>query len=167
MKKLIKRRQILVNRPIQLSFIKSGLLTLFIVTIILVAVISIWQSYQYKQGYYFRFTADEEVELWAKENNISRNDVRYWQKYMESAESHTLFELLIIPVVIFSILFIIQAIAISIVFLYLSHRIAGPLVRISNDLQRVENGEKIPPIKLRKNDFLKDLAELINRVLKI
>ena len=45
-----------------------------------------------------------------------------------------------------------------------SHRIAGPIKRVANDLGRLADGEKVFPVKLRKNDFCHDLADNFNRL---
>jgi hypothetical protein len=46
-----------------------------------------------------------------------------------------------------------------------SHRIAGPLCRINNCMQKFADREKVEPIKLRENDFCKDLAENFNHII--
>lgn len=45
---------------------------------------------------------------------------------------------------------------------FMSHRIAGPVVRIRNDLHRIANGEKIREIKLRNGDFFQEVADEVN-----
>lgn len=40
--------------------------------------------------------------------------------------------------------------------MHMSHRIAGPLVRLKNDLNRLGRGEHVEPIRLRKEDLLQD-----------
>ena len=48
-----------------------------------------------------------------------------------------------------------------------SHRFAGPLVRINRELQAIIDGKRgRDPITLRKNDYLKDLVDKINEVIK-
>jgi hypothetical protein len=51
------------------------------------------------------------------------------------------------------------------VALELSHRMAGPIFRIEKELDRRIKGEKVGPLKLRKNDELHSLAEKINQLL--
>ena len=49
--------------------------------------------------------------------------------------------------------------------LYLSHLVAGPLVRIKRYLRMMAKGEfDLAPLILRKHDELKDVAELINQI---
>lgn len=45
-----------------------------------------------------------------------------------------------------------------------SHRIAGPLYRINNELNRLAGGETGSDINLRKRDEFKELALSVNRV---
>lgn len=46
-----------------------------------------------------------------------------------------------------------------------THRIAGPLYRIEQDLTRVLHAEKISPIKLRNGDEFQELVALINQLI--
>ena len=50
--------------------------------------------------------------------------------------------------------------------LKLSHRIAGPMVRIRRDLERVRHGEVGLRIRLRKGDYLVQVADDINELLE-
>ena len=47
-----------------------------------------------------------------------------------------------------------------------SHRIAGPLYRIRNDLKRIGDGNLFVQVKLRKNDYLDKEAESINGMIE-
>jgi len=44
-----------------------------------------------------------------------------------------------------------------------THRIAGPVVRFRDTLQRMTRGEQVKPIKLRKKDFMTDLQDEFNQ----
>jgi nitrogen fixation/metabolism regulation signal transduction histidine kinase len=60
---------------------------------------------------------------------------------------------------------------ISIIFtslfsVWLSHRLSGPIVKLINHLKKVGNGEDVPDLRFRKNDFFMELPELINTALK-
>lgn len=56
------------------------------------------------------------------------------------------------------------------VFLYdtlkLSHRFAGPIVRLRNGLNAWGDGEEVKPIKFRQNDFWNELADHFNRAVE-
>ncbi len=50
------------------------------------------------------------------------------------------------------------------VSLYISNKFAGPLYRIEEELDEALNSKKKIAIKLRKDDYLKSLAEKINKL---
>ena len=56
------------------------------------------------------------------------------------------------------------------VFLYdtlkLSHRFAGPIVRLRNGLSAWGDGKEVQPIKFRQNDFWNELADHFNRAVE-
>ena len=61
------------------------------------------------------------------------------------------------------ICFSFPAILVIILFaLIFTHRIAGPLYRLEKTLDKLLQGEDVKPIRLRKNDELKDLTIKIN-----
>ena len=49
--------------------------------------------------------------------------------------------------------------------IFYSHRLAGPIYRIRRTLREHEEGRKVEPIVLRRNDEFKELADDINRLL--
>jgi hypothetical protein len=59
----------------------------------------------------------------------------------------------------------IALIAIWVIALELSHRIAGPLFRLERELDMRIAGERKGPIKLRQRDELKSLADKINKLI--
>ena len=71
---------------------------------------------------------------------------------------------LILPSILFNNLLLV--ILISVVGVFYSHRIVGPVYRIEKDLARVIDGEKGLRIKLRKKDRLQLLAQQINRLIE-
>jgi len=46
-----------------------------------------------------------------------------------------------------------------------SHRIAGPLVRVRNELDRLTRDESVAPIRLRKGDLMQEVVDAFNRFL--
>ena len=68
----------------------------------------------------------------------------------------------------FLLLLLITGIAVTLagmlVFIFYSHRIAGPLYRFQRSLQELSEGELTGRIRLRQKDQLGDLGESINRV---
>lgn len=45
-----------------------------------------------------------------------------------------------------------------------THRFVGPILRLRRVLRELADGERIPPIQFRDNDYWHDLAEEFNRV---
>ncbi len=50
--------------------------------------------------------------------------------------------------------------------LFLSHRLAGPIVRLKSYLETVKETGKITRLQFRKSDFFSDLAPLVNETLE-
>ena len=48
----------------------------------------------------------------------------------------------------------------------LSHRFAGPMLRMRRVMKQAAAGEKVEPVRFRKNDYWQDFAEDFNRVLE-
>jgi len=47
----------------------------------------------------------------------------------------------------------------------LTHRMIGPLERLENDLLKISKGDYFVRLKLRKNDDLKPIAEVLNNII--
>jgi len=56
----------------------------------------------------------------------------------------------------------------SLAILFVSHRVAGPMVRLGNYLKKIpeEGGGPLTPLQFRKGDFFSDLPPLVNSALK-
>jgi methyl-accepting chemotaxis protein len=50
----------------------------------------------------------------------------------------------------------------ALVMLFISHRIAGPLFRFEQDIQRIADGDLCVNIHLRRHDQLKEMAQALN-----
>lgn len=50
----------------------------------------------------------------------------------------------------------------SILSIYISHQVAGPVYRIKKGMGKILEGDLVSPIQLRRRDDLKDLAECTN-----
>ena len=48
-----------------------------------------------------------------------------------------------------------------------THRVAGPIYRIEQDLKRLLQGEKIEPIHIRRRDEFQELVDIINQVIEM
>ena len=74
----------------------------------------------------------------------------------------------ILPVLVSSsvIAIVLVSLATVIVFLYISHRIAGPLYRLEKDLEEIGKGNLGTEVHLRQNDEIKALADTVNGMVK-
>jgi hypothetical protein len=51
--------------------------------------------------------------------------------------------------------------------LYVTNRVAGPLVRLKEHIESLNRGEKVEPLVVRKHDYVnKDLIEAYNRLVE-
>ena len=75
----------------------------------------------------------------------------------------------ILPLLILSgLVAIVAAGSITIIItLFISHRIAGPLYRLENDIAEINRGNLKVEIHVRRKDELQDLAKSLNRMVKI
>jgi len=53
-----------------------------------------------------------------------------------------------------------------VILLFLSHKVAGPIVNIKKNLKRILKGNLNVKIQLRENDFFGEIADLINKTTK-
>ncbi len=135
-----KRRRYLVNKPVQ--FIYSGI-TIYFILIVIVLVSGL--------TYYITL-------------NTILTQLESESKFINAYETIKNINSLLIRRIVFLILFlIILTFYLEIRFL---HRIAGPLYRIEKILNEISEGKNVEPIKLRKKDFYKSLAEAVNKVIE-
>jgi nitrogen fixation/metabolism regulation signal transduction histidine kinase len=127
-----RRRQLIVNRPLQYRFIGAMLLILLVLSGIGLATVY--------------------VTLWTtlRTFGLERDTVAV-ALFTTVGWSLTLELLIVAPFVIW-------------MGVLLTHKVAGPLVRIQAALTRMTNGNYDVHLQLRKPDALKELAEGINRL---
>lgn len=66
-----------------------------------------------------------------------------------------------------SIGFLFTFVVSSVLVLIISHRLAGPIVRLNTYFKEISNsGEVSGPIQFRKTDFFQDLMSSVNKALK-
>lgn len=127
-----RRRQWLVNRPLQFRFVKATVFILLLMAISAVAAVylAVWITLS-------SFELTQDALIMSLLNTIC------WTIMLEL--------LVLTPIVIW-------------VAIRLSHKVAGPLVRIRSALTQMCAGEFDVHIGLRKGDELAELAELTNRL---
>lgn len=64
------------------------------------------------------------------------------------------------------IAFFVAFILSTIVSIYVSHKVAGPIVRLRGHFKRIADGDSVEKVAFRKGDFFSDLPEEINKALE-
>lgn len=132
----IRRKKYLINKPVQIGYF--GLTAWFIcLGILLVGSIT----------YYY--TLDTII-----------SEIQITSPAFDAVEAVNRINLILQKklAVVFAVLIVIAGI---LVILYL-HRVVGPVFRIEKTLQEIKEGKPFVPIRLRRNDSFKSLAEAIN-----
>jgi len=139
-KKYKKRKNYLINKPLQFAY--AGITVwLLLIAIILIGTFT----------YYITL-------------NTILNQLQVKNQLVDAYKTVSTINLILIKRVgILLILVILFALILEIFFL---HRIAGPIYRIEKTLNDIAEGKKVQPIKLRKKDFFKSLAASVNKVIE-
>jgi len=140
MGKKFRRRRYLINKPLQ--FIYSGIMIyLLLIGIIVVGV----------GTYYLTF-------------NTILDELEAQGGLQQAYDIVRGINLLIMKRV--GIMFIVVLIFSFGLGVYYLHRIAGPIYRIEKTVREMAEGKKVEPIRLRKKDFFKSLAEAVNKLIE-
>ena len=139
-KKYKRRKNYLINKPLQFAY--AGITVwLLLIAIILIGTFT----------YYITL-------------NTILNQLQVKNQLVDAYKAVSTINLILIKRVgILLILVILFALILEIFFL---HRIAGPIYRIEKTLNDIADGKKVHPIKLRKKDFFKSLADSVNKVIE-
>jgi hypothetical protein len=77
---------------------------------------------------------------------------------MLQAKKNLIIYLVFIQVVITALVFVI--------FIFFTHKIAGPLFKLKNHLAAIREGKPISPLKFRQGDYFEDVAEEVTLFLE-
>ena len=161
-KELRKRKTYVVDRAFQYRMIGAFLLSIIVALLVFTGgmVLYYWASSMAGDNLFKEFI-DINKQVFEVREDEQGNSVKvpttktiYGVKRWE----------LIVPPILINNLFMI--IGISVIGVFYSHRIAGPVFRINRELQRVLDGEKNIRIIIRDKDKLQELASRINRIIK-
>lgn len=137
-KKNYKRTQYLVNRPLQLAY--SGQLILHVTLITLIFGFALW------------YLNREYLELFYKmvgENALPK-------EYIRSIENSFIIKIFLAAVV--------MGVLLLFVGIYTSHRVAGPLFRLTKFINLVGVENELQTVQIRKKDQLKEMASAFNHM---
>lgn len=139
----MKRKKILIYPKFQITLLANSVFIFLLVTV--------FMSFELYLAYRSLIQMGTQVHL--PENHVY---FQFVQMQFKSIFSH--FVIGIVLSTAFS----------ALISLFISHRIAGPLVRLKEYFQSITDKKKIPDSALafRKNDYMRDLAPTIQAALK-
>jgi hypothetical protein len=164
-KEFIRRKTYVIDKKFQFRFIATFLLYILFSLLLFSGGIFIfyWLSYMAGENVVSEFIiVYKQVQLVDGEGKPQLDDKG---KPLTATEPQTPINpiQLILPPILLNNLFI--SIIISILGIFYSHKIAGPVFRMNKDIGEVLDGKKGVIIKLRKTDKLHNLAERINQLI--
>ncbi len=102
----------------------------------------------------FWVTSQQMVQDLAPAAKLSGVEVEFFQRYLSYQEAQFRSA--------FLIAMLLAALVSGGATLLLSHRVAGPIVRLRGFLRSIVKGEQTAPLTFRDGDFLSDLPHLVN-----
>ena len=153
-----QRKKYVVDKAFQFRFITSFLLWILISLVIFSAGFGgyYWLKYMAGENIFSEFIfIQKEVRTYDEDGNVTGSQ-------SEMMPPVNRIELILPPIIINNLIIIL---IISVIGVFYSHRIAGPVFRMEKDINRVLQGEKGVVVKLRKKDKFKALADNINQLI--
>jgi methyl-accepting chemotaxis protein len=83
---------------------------------------------------------------------------------MDYGRGATGMELLVASVRPLTIILPVVFVVLAVMVVFISHRIAGPLYRLKQYMEKIENGDYSVTLKFRQNDAIHDVADSFNRM---
>lgn len=164
-KKLKRRKRFVLDSSLQYRMVTRMVVTVVGAIIVFSAAFALyyWISYMSGDNLFKEYVVVYKQVQTVKQ--VREGDGTMEQRYYETqAQPPTTRLQLILPVVLVNNLLIMVALAVMAVIY--SHRVAGPVYRIKSVINRALSGEPEQRIYLREGDELKDLAEKINALLE-
>lgn len=160
-RQLRKRRTYVVDRGFQYGMVGTFLLATVVALAMFSAgtVLYYWASSMVGDNLFKEFI-DIRKHVYVIEEDAEGNEVRKTET--RTVEGVKRWEIIVPPILINNLFIMI---VISVIGIFYSHRIIGPVYRINRDLQRALDGEEQVKIVVRDYDKFSDLAARINRLL--
>ncbi len=173
---IIRRRNYLINKSNQLTYVAFSVLPALVMTIFCVYFIfdngelilkdsrekPMVPIYELQQSVGSLETDGCSPELVAEVQSI-KSELVSLTKSLESGYEETIYRWNLTKRVLYLVMTSVL-LCVGLWALIYSHRIAGPLYRIQKNIDEMARGEDIPPISLRKNDEFKDLAASLEKL---
>jgi methyl-accepting chemotaxis protein len=154
-----RRKNYLVDKGFQYRFVASFLVLIIISLFVFTAgmVSYYWIRYMAGENVFAEFIYIQ------KQVRVKTEEGQAVGTRSEMQPPINRLELILPPILINNLVIMV---IITVIGLFYSHRIAGPVFRIEQDLSRVLDGETGVRIRLRKKDALKSLANKINQLIE-
>ncbi|MCX8081872.1 MAG: methyl-accepting chemotaxis protein [bacterium] len=136
----IRRRKYLINKPLQ--FIYSGIIIYLLLIGIIIAGVG---------TYYLTFNTILN-ELDAQGGMANAYELVKSINFLILSRVGLMLVVILLFAFVFGIFYL--------------HRIAGPIFRIERTIREIAEGKKVEPIRLRKKDFFKSLADALNKLIE-
>jgi hypothetical protein len=154
----IKRKTYVINKGFQFRFIATFLVLVVISLLIFSAGFAVYYWVRYLMG----DNIFDEFILVFKRVEIVDQKGELTDVEQEIGATNR-FEIVVLPLLLNNILIMV---VISIIGIFYSHKIAGPVYRIGKEIEKAIGGEAGIRLKLRKGDKLHELANEINLLLE-
>jgi hypothetical protein len=133
----MKRKVLLINPKFQLQYMAwSGSMTVGVILIMHAA--HLW---------FFRGLREQAIQSGLPENHVFFQFIKDRQHEMD---------------LITLVTFVVLALMISVIGLYLSHQIAGPMYRLKKHFEEVGRTHQHTPLKFREGDFFQEIPDAYN-----
>ena len=154
-----RRRNFVVDKRFQYRFIASFLLLVVLSLLLFSGGMATY--------YWIRYMAGENVFAEfiyiQKQVRVTNDEGEVVGTRSEMQPPVNRLELILPPILINNLVIMI---IIAVIGIFYSHRIAGPIYRMQQDLTRVIEGEEGVRIRLRKKDTMQSLANKINQLIE-
>ena len=165
-KDFVKRKTYVIDKRFQFRFIATFLLYILISLLLFSGGVFIfyWISYMAGENIVSEFIVIyRQVPLLDSAGNQRLDSNNKPLTTTEPQPPINPIQLILPPILINNLIIVI---IISILGIFYSHKIAGPVYRINTDITRVLDGEKGVKIKLRSTDKLQALAVKVNQLIE-
>ncbi len=148
-----KRKQIVIDKKFQGKLVIRALIPL-VILVILTAILSIVVLGRLESGFHFESTNELIAMLSQRLGNLFQSSAELFS----SLRTYTL--------LLLGLFLLIAGGYVVYIFLYISHRIAGPILRFKRTLGDILNGQLTTRIHLREKDEFKETADSFNEMIE-
>jgi hypothetical protein len=163
--RLFTKRKYLIDKKFQFSFIFRNFIFLLVSFLLVFGIMLVWNVAKFRQGFLIQPPKNEQIEEWAKKNNVDPGSGEYAYQFILQAKTYTFFDITWKPLLV---VFVLDALFLSLANVYYSHKIAGPIFRLKMYFEGLSRDKESKPLTFRKTDRYEyqQLAKTINKALE-